>query len=243
MTEDKLPARTLEEGVCKLMQRFTSGDYLPTAPDKRLSDKQRWSNFQTLIQARGQRYAQNTLDNYKIEHEGQSGVLERLRAFGAEMPSRIERGGGLILHGPQGVGKDHLMFSLLRIAILEYGFSVKWVDGVRLFAGLREAIREEREAEKLNQLAEPVILAISDPPPPTGSLTDYQLRVLRDVIDRRYQSLKSTWITTNVQSKEEGEQIFTAPLFARLKEDAHIEWMEWPSYRKPSGEKPNEQAT
>lgn len=149
-----------------------------------------------------------------------------------EMPTAFRNGGGLILYGPQGTGKDHLQFAMLRHAIIECGFSAAWRDGLRLQDEIRRAIGDGREPELRDELREPHILAISDPLPPIGELNQWNLSFLRDVIDRRYQDLKSTWVTFNGTAIEDLKPILTAPLAARLIDSSIVLHCNWPSHRK-----------
>ena len=157
--------------------------------------------------------------------------LKKLQEFAAEMPTRLRKGGGLILLGPSGTGKDHFLAAMLKIAVACHRFRVAWWDGGALFDEICESLQNDSFHQFQERLLAPHILAISDPVPPRGYLTDSQLRRFRDIIDRRYRQTKSIWITTNVDSAADGEELLTKPLLERIKAGSVQIFCDWPSYR------------
>ena len=114
------------------------------------------------------------------------------------------------------------------------GFSAKWVNGVDLFGMFRKTISDDDYTEEtlIKRLSTPSILAISDPVPPLGSLTDYQAGMMFRVIDTRYRNLKPTWITVNATDAKELEERMTPQIVDRLKDGALAIFCNWESYRK-----------
>jgi len=188
-----------------------------------------------LCRSLGRRYAQCTLSTYEIYDPKQKAVIDRLRYFAEEMPEFLETSGGLLLFGNPGTGKDHLIAALLKLAIAKHGLTVAWWDAGALFDELYFAIKADDEAplkSTLKMLRRPHVLAISDPQPPQGSLSDAQLRRLRDLIDWRYRAGLSTWLTTNLDNREHAEKLLTAPVMQRVKEASGVILCDWPSYRE-----------
>jgi DNA replication protein DnaC len=191
-------------------------------------------SLRRLLQQLGPRYTRCSLSNYQIYHPNQQPVVDRLLAFTEAMPDRLSQGGGLILLGPQGTGKDHLLAAVLKIAAARYRYAVSWWDGGNLFDMMAKAITGDTWEKERKRLVEPHVLAISDPVAPRGPLSDAQLRRLRDVIDRRYRERVGTWITTNVDSREDAERLLTEPVMARIREGSEQIVCSWPSYRERS---------
>jgi hypothetical protein len=75
-------------------------------------------------------------------------------------------------------------------------------------------------------------LAISDPIPPVGEPTAWNLGQLYRLLDRRYRDLKQTWVTLNALSIEDADAKLSAPMFDRLREDAELFACFWPSFRE-----------
>lgn len=197
--------------------------------------------MRSLAHALGHRYAKARLSTFEVyEPDKQKPVLDRLTEFAERMPELLADGGGLMLFGNPGTGKDHLCAALLKIAVGRHNLSAKWFDANDLFDRILFAIKTyDATVLKclLADLREPQILAISDPQPPRGDLSDAQVRRLRDVIDARYRKGVSTWITTNLDTKAQAEAMLTEPVLDRLKDTGGQVFCDWTSYRQRRGAK------
>jgi len=152
------------------------------------------------------------------------------------MPERLRQGGGLILHGRPGTGKDHLAAACMYWAILKCGWRVEWRDGNLLSMDLRNLVRnQEGEAKIFNQLTRSQILVISDPIPPKGETSQFITDFLQRVVDRRYREERSTWATINVHSGSEAEDRLASPIVDRLRHNSLSLQCEWQSWRAMKG--------
>lgn len=186
-----------------------------------------------LLRDIGQRYAGVRLGNFQVETDTQKRALAQLHAFCDSIEERTEAGQGLVLTGPKGTGKDHLAVACLRAAVLCSGINAAWVDGQMLYQEFRDGIDSEtRERDALRAYTSPKILLISDPVPPSESLTPFQQSVLWRIVDRRYRDLRPTWVTMNVSSGEEAEKRIGAQIVDRLRDGALSIVCNWPSHRK-----------
>lgn len=195
--------------------------------------QRRITSWDNLAASRGKRYGQCSLANYDCQHDGQEQARGLLRGYCEQMLANVQDGAGVVLYGPPGTGKDHFMAALMRAAIVRYGLRVRWMNGMDLFGELRDRISEEqRESDWVRGMAHPQVLAISDPLPPAGVLSEHQVTMLFRAIDRRYSERKPTWITMNVKDKEEAEKRMSAQLVQRLMDNSLVVFCNWPSYRK-----------
>jgi DNA replication protein DnaC len=214
------------------------GEHNPWKP--RLGDKERFNAFKDLAKVRGARYVPATLDTYQTSNSEQVAVVSRLRAMQRDGIPNLHRGGGLLFYGPEGTGKDHLLFAMLRHAIIDCGYTATWRDGMGLQDEIRESIGDGGQSELRRRLCEPQIMAISDPLPPRAGQSDkddlsaWNLQFLRDVIDRRYSALKSTWFTFNGTSLDALKAALLPPLTARIAADSTELLCSWRSNRKPA---------
>jgi len=225
--------QTARDAFKMFEERLEAGEHSPYK--HRLTDRERWEGFKRMIDDRGIRYARCTLENFTCTTGRQREVVELLRQFFADLPRHLTEtiGGGLVLFGQPGTGKDHLLAACLREAILEHGFRVRWSDGIRMYHCIKAAISTNTTEEVIGDLVKPQILAISDPLPPNAELTGYELGCLRDIVDRRYSRGLSTWITTNVQNPEEAKERLTSALLGRLLDNAVEVMCDWEGYRRP----------
>jgi len=108
--------------------------------------------------------------------------------------SKVNR--GLVLHGPVGRGKTHLMVAILRDLIFRHGIEVRFVEFSRLLSMLKEGYSSGKsDAPILSELAQVPVLAIDELG--KGRLTDWELTVIDEVISRRYNAMGCTLATTN----------------------------------------------
>ena len=212
---------------------------LPAEPPERLptnsndDERRRRVMFTEFFRSVGRRYRDCTLDNYQVNFPKQAEVIKALRTYSANMAAEVEAGAGVVLFGGAGSGKDHMLVGLARLAIVKHGISVIWRNGVVLFSQIRDQIgRDLSEGEIVRDLIRPPILILSDPTPPTGTLTDFQAATLMRVIDGRYRECRPTWVSLNVASRQEADTRLTAPIVDRLRDGAVTCFCSWSSYRQ-----------
>ncbi len=200
-------------------------------------------DLKRFLAARGRRYHDCRITSFKFhgnkeEMARQRRVVKRLSTFTDDMPAAMETGGGLLLSGPVGTGKDHFLVALARVAICRYGYSVRWISGMDLCGAFRDQITiGATEREELAKYRTPDILIISDPLPIWGSLTEYQAGVLYRIIDYRVNNLRPTWCSFNCTGEPEAVKRLGAATVDRLRDGAVTIACDWPSYRKPQNEK------
>ncbi len=210
---------------------------------RRLDEGAAREQFKGIVKAVGPKYARCTVDNFNLYPGGQGDKTKvqlearlKIQEWIANMEQRIAGGGGLLLWGPVGTGKDHLMAACMYHATLVCRYTVKWLEGTSLHQELRGMSWDEHstgqaERELIKQYRKPQILAISDPIPPGRSLTPRGVDVLFSILDRRYRDGKSTWATLNVASAEDAERGGAAALIDRLRDHSLVIKCDWDSYR------------
>ena len=189
-------------------------------------------DWNDLVKNRGLRYKQCRLSNYDAHNEKQKQVIERLTKFAECIVDHTSSGNGVILFGPKGTGKDHLMMSMAFAATANH-LKVHWVNGADMRGDVRDQTRnDELEGDYASRLIRKQILWISDPLPVTGNLTDAQQDRLFRILDGRYSNLRPTWVTVNVSSRDELEQRLGPQNADRLRDGAVALFCDWPSHRE-----------
>lgn len=206
--------------------------------DEHWKRTERQSNWKRLLQSIGDRYANATLENFDVyDDDGrQADAIASLREYRDTLAERVEDGEGIILFGPEGTGKDHLLCGLLRHAIAA-DLSVSYIRGIPLLQRIKDSLMDSRGELSTDQLVreyvKPDVLAISDPVPPFGELGTWEIRLLFQIVDDRYRKCRPTWLTVNVSSGPEAEERISAQVTGRLRHNALTVHCDWPSYRQP----------
>jgi DNA replication protein DnaC len=187
-----------------------------------------------LSKRRGERYDRCRIDNYVCRNEKQAEVVARLKEFIPKMRESTKNGGGILLFGPKGTGKDHLAMAMAHAAI-GLNIEVHWINGADMRGDVRDSTRtNDLEREYVRKLSLPKILWISDPLPVAGNLTDAQQDRLFRVLDARYSRMLPTWVTVNVSSRDELEQRMGPQNADRVRDGALALYCDWPSHREVS---------
>jgi len=220
----------------------------PAAPaDQDQADEERPScpeeppAFTRLYLQAGRRYRPCLLKNFQPPNEDARKVLHTLESFCNVLPAEIEKGTNVVLFGPSGTGKDHLLTALARAAIVktEGRRTVRFAYGHELFMELRERIGADlSEAALLKPYLAADVLILSDPQPPAGKLSDYQAAMLLTLVNRRYADRQATWVSLNVATGKEAEERLGVAVVERLRHGAVCCFCNWPSYRKPLDDYP-----
>jgi DNA replication protein DnaC len=236
IAEDIAHRRHLEE-ICRSMRPLTP-EQLQRRDEEiatRESDREqhrRWARWKAFVGERGDRYANCRLANFCTDHPGQLEAVNLLTDYCRTMPDRIAAGEGVILFGPKGTGKDHLLVALARVAI-HAGKYLVWQNGMDLFGDIRDAMdKGDSERALVNRMVQPDVLYLSDPLPPFGNLTAHQATMLFRILDARYSRSKPTWVSVNVVSGLELDERIGAQNGDRLRDNAICILCDWPSYRK-----------
>jgi len=215
--------------------RFRQG---PTPEDLDRRDKAaRWTTIERLTSQAGAKYRECRLSNFQATRPAQKNVLKALQEYLAGLAENLALARGVVLYGPCGTGKDHLMFGLVGQVIWDTGKDAKWLNGQTWFGELRDAIDDDRRSEEsiINGMVSPALLVISDPLPPLADdrLSSYQSSMLYRVINGRYAAGKPTFLTLNVRDDEEADRRLGAPTWDRCFDGSYKLFCSWPSYRKP----------
>jgi DNA replication protein DnaC len=140
------------------------------------------------------RYHDKTLENYNPQNDSQHNAKDFLSGYCVN----FRRGDkGMCLMGSVGIGKTHLMSSLLRYFTLELGVRCAFIDFFKLISELKAGFSSGQSEEQLvAPLAVVPVLAI-DELGKGKTDSEWELGVLDQLISRRYNNGLTTLFTTN----------------------------------------------
>jgi len=186
-----------------------------------------------LFRSVGKRYVDCTLANYKCEGEfaeDQRSAVELVRAYGRDLRENLERGRNLVIYGPSGTGKDHLVAALVRFLILDLGRDVNFTSGAEFRAGIREWMKDDCESSYLRTVTGRP-LWLSDPIPPRGVLSEWQTESLYRLVDYQSRHEIPIFATINVSGRDELLNRMGSQIAGRLLDDSTAVYCHWPTHR------------
>lgn len=218
-----------------MSRECTAADEPEADEAPRINRRQR--DESALLTTIGERYASCRLETFRTygasEEQGrQVRAIHRVKQLLSNLGEHVRSGGNAFFYGNPGTGKDHLLVSILRVAIAERGFDVDWTNGQELYARFRDRIgTQETEEALVREFSRQKILAISDPIPPDGKASEFSSTQLYRVIDRRYRKRLSTFLTANATNEGEAIASLSGPVWDRIRENCFMVWCNWESYR------------
>jgi len=175
------------------------------------------------------RHAHSRLDNYELRGTRSQAKAHRMIDEYARGHALLE-GASLILTGTNGSGKTHLACAAVRHLALERNLPARYITAPSLFLRIRASYstREETERDILDDLAAPTLLVIDEIG--LGAGTDHEMRLLSDVLCRRYDDMRATILCTNLPAASLREWLGDRAV-DRLRQTASVVVFDWPSYR------------
>lgn len=194
-----------------------------------------WYNY---IKDRGKRYENCKASNFVADNDKQRKAIEQLKAYASEMKENLAAGKNVVLFGPSGTGKDHLVTALVGAAIgtiNDERCSLCYSDGPSLFAAVRAEIGDDSLHSRdsiVYQFQMCWLVVLSDLVPPAAKLTDFQSDVVYRIVEHRYSSMLPMFLTINVRNRAELDAALGVAVSDRIIDDALTISCDWPSYRK-----------
>lgn len=135
--------------------------------------------------------------------EGMSKALNACMDYVDQFSDNYAAGRSLVLTGNVGNGKTHLACATVQAVIRKHGAQAVIVTAaeiIRVFKGAMDRSAEYSDREVLDELAAFDLLVIDEVGAQSGSA--YELGVLHEVIDRRYQLVLPTVVVSNLAATD-----------------------------------------
>ena len=151
------------------------------------------------------RFADRTLANYSVEHEGQRKALAYCKRYVAAFEEIERTGRCLMLLGKVGTGKTHLgagmANELMRNtpATAVYRTVGAVLQSIRATYGRRN---EQPEADILSSLVEPSLLVLDEVGVSKEQPSEFELTTLFSIINGRYEQMRPTVVISNLDASQ-----------------------------------------
>lgn len=177
------------------------------------------------------RFQRRTLDLFRPRNESARLALEIARDFVRRWGEPEQR--GLLIMGPNGVGKTHLAAGVV-LELVKRGVGARFYTAPELLAAVRRGVAEDEADEVQRVLAEIPLLVIDDlgreylRQSETGP--GWAQEVIYTVLNRRYEEDRPVVITTNL-TEDEIEARYGRAVLSRLGEMCRPVVLDGPDYR------------
>lgn len=143
------------------------------------------------------RHAESTRASFRPQNREQTAVLGMVTEYLNQFRPGAENR-GLVLYGPVGRGKTHLLVGLLRELVFRHGATVRFVEFSHLLADLKSGFDVGRgTGSTLDPLLRVDVLAIDELG--KGRNTEFEGTVVDELVSRRYNSARAILATSNYE--------------------------------------------
>lgn len=149
------------------------------------------------------RFAACTLDNYQPVNKDAERALKVCQAYASRWPDRLKQGGGMVMCGKPGTGKNHLALSIAKHVIYEHQSSAVFTTALKIareFKSTWSKTATRCEDDVISHFTRPDLLIIDEVGVQFGS--DAEKLIMFEIINTRYERMKPTILISN-QTKEE----------------------------------------
>ena len=178
------------------------------------------------------RFENCTLQNYEPVNDDAKRALKVCQAYASRWPERLQKGGGLVMCGKPGTGKNHLALAIARHAITEHQSSAVFTTALKIAREYKSTWSKgssRTEDEVIRYFTKPDLLIIDEVGVQFGS--DAEKLIMFEIINTRYERMKPTILISN-QTREELSAFIGERVLDRMSDGGGCTLsFTWDSYR------------
>lgn len=182
-----------------------------------------------------ERFADCTLDNYEPVCDEAARALRVCKAYASKWTERLRRGGGMVMCGKPGTGKNHLALAIAKRVIEDHLSTAAFTTALKIareFKSTWSKSATRTEDEVIKQFTRPDLLIIDEVGVQFGS--DAEKLIMFEIINTRYEKMKPTILISN-QSKDELAAFIGERVIDRMSDGGGCTLaFTWDSYRSKS---------
>lgn len=149
------------------------------------------------------RFENCTLQNYEPVNDDAKRALKVCQAYASRWPERLQKGGGLVMCGKPGTGKNHLALAIARHAITEHQSSAVFTTALKIAREYKSTWSKTAtrcEDDVIAHFTRADLLIIDEVGVQFGS--EAEKLIMFEIINTRYERMKPTILISN-QTKDE----------------------------------------
>lgn len=179
------------------------------------------------------RFESCSFDNYIPCNKSAERNLRICKAYADKWQDRLKNGGGMVMVGLPGTGKNHLAVSIMKEIIAnhqDYVLLTSVNKIIREFRSTWSKDSDKHEDDVIAKFSEPSLLVIDEVGVQYGS--DSEKLIIFEIINNRYEEMLPTILISN-ETRENLAEIVGERVIDRMKDGGGCELVfDWESYRK-----------